>query len=246
MEVFQTIPIVIGERHQPLLLQREIGGDAVAAILHLVAHVSVSGDCQIEIAPVDAQIVAAAVEGLLNAVAHPPHRAAGDRNGSGKRPALSGFVQHQLLADRQMHPHVMGLPIQRLGGQVQIADRTGGVVEILRQNGGGKHGGQPDPLVSEHIGGAAGVQLHGDLGQLRDGRRGRIRAPAHEAPGVSVDGDETQQRIGAAGPVEGLAGIQLVLAPDGEIGIHRDQRDRRGTQFHGTHSYCKFVTCMIQ
>ena len=189
-------------------------GDALAAV-----------GGQVEIAPVDAQVVAALGEHRLLARADAQERQAIELEARSGRRLVRG-VDHQVGRGVEVDLHLVILAIGGGGGPLQIGERAREHVEIVGQRR--REEGEPDvgAGAGEFVDGAGGRNFHARLRQFGGG----LPLAAHDPVGLAVDPRIGGERVRLAGPVFDAVAVQVVgRRPDAEIGIVGHQRDRGRT-----------------
>ncbi len=173
-----------------------------------------------EVAPVDAQVVAGAIEDVLIARAYGEDfeergaRAGGDD-------ALAAIVDGDERIDVEQDGDVMTGAAGGVCRPSEIGNGAGVDVEIAG------HGRSEECELDDDAGGREGVArvsgVDGVAGLLHG--RNLFRIAAHEAVGLAVDTGDADEGLRRACPMRGVRACEGVgCGPDAEVGIVRDQR----------------------
>ncbi len=201
-----------GERAVGGELPVRVDGDGAEGVL--VAR----GD-EVQVAPVDAEVVAGAVEDALVAGAD-GEDVGGFRLVAGEEDLLAVEAGGDVRVCAEVDADVVGAAVERVGGPGDVGDGAAEEVEVVEEGRGEEGQVELDGAVAEAI---AGVGRGEGGGELLE--RGDVAGvAAHDAEGLAVDADETGELLGMAGPVAGGGLGQLVrLRPDAEVGVVRDE-----------------------
>ena len=177
-----------------------------------------AGRGQIEIAPVDGNMVAGVAEHLLLGLSDEGGLKRGKRESIAHKRGRHLAVIAQLGGGKEAKGDGMGLSVQRAQGKVHEGDRGGQGVQVIGQGRGPEGHGEFN---------ARGLQ-DADRTRCRDrqgdGAHGGAGALPEIAVFMSVNDDVAIQVLGCAGPVNGLgAGERIPGHPDGEIGVVGDE-----------------------
>ena len=177
----------------------------------------------VDVAPVDAQVVALLLEDRLVLRAD-----AQDGETALVLPRPDDFLGR--LVDRQVGAVAEidgdGVVAAVHGAHVpgQIRQRPGQHVEVVGQGRRGEREGDFDPRPLEVVDRARRPDLEADLRQ----RRRLLRLVAHEPVGLAVDANQARQCLLLARPVAGgVVGQTVGARPDAEVGVAGDERDGR-------------------
>ena len=179
------------------------------------------GDGQMEVAPVDAEVVSGAIERALFLRADVED---GEAVGLGAAPGdgLVGGVDGDAGIDIEADGDLVSDAVGRRDSPSQVGDRAREEGQILREGRGEKGEVEVESGGLEGVNGAGGVDLHGEL--LHRGEFAGIGA--HEAVGLAVDADEADEGLLGSCPVAGVFGGEGVgHRPDAEVRVVGDERD---------------------
>ena len=175
--------------------------------------------CEMEVAPIDAQIVARTIQNALILRANIQD---GEPLSAGTAPG-NRFIG-SIDRDDRIHIDEDGKIVVTLArcAHSEVSDRAGENIEILREGWREKGDGEADLASFELINGVRGCDLERGLRH-----RGHFtRISAHKAPRFAVDPGKAIEGLVAAGPVLRVLVSEFVgHGPDAEIGVVRDERD---------------------
>ena len=172
-----------------------------------------------KVTPVDAEVVAGAVEDVLVA------RADGQDVGGGSLVAgeedlLAVVAGGDVGIGGEIDADGVGLAVERTSGPGDVGDGAAEQIGVVEEAGGKEAEVKLDGAVAEAIAGVGGGDLHGELVERRHG----AGIEAHDAIGLAVDADEARELLGMAGPVTGgRVGELIGVRPDGEVGVVGDE-----------------------
>ena len=223
-------------RHVEVVARRQrSSGDKTAHGIGGDGNLRVSGvgNGEMEIAPVDAQIVARAVQNALLARARVEH---GER-GNAAPPPRHFFIA-RVYGDQRIHVDEERNVVRALAGRRkrEIRDRPRKQIEIFGKGRREKCDRQSDLRGLERVDGARGRDFKRSL---LHGRRG-ARHRAHESVRLPVNPRQARDRLRSARPVFSvLVGKTIGHGPYAEIRSVRDERNRRRPLLRGSKSGSK-------
>ena len=178
----------------------------------------------IEIAPVDAQVVAGFRQQRLLLRAEPEQVAFGEAVAA-PDDFLRQVVDCEMRRDIEVELDLMRLAVGGVELDVDDGQGTREQIEVVGQGGRGEGERQYDAGALEAGNGAGGQDIEIDLGQGGDIGVNEAEFAAEEAVGRAVNADEAAERMGRAGPMSGVVGGELVgQRPDAEVGIVNGER----------------------
>ena len=228
--------VVVGQQEEGIT--QIAYGDGAHDVGHLVLLADevvdfTLGSGEVEVAPLDAEIVSRAVQGGLVGLAHPD----GGHIGYGKDLSFGGIVpllvHDELLGGQDRGGDGVILAVHRLVGQGDIAHGAGHEGEIVGEKRGGEADGEVDLPVGEHVGGGQGGDVHRDLLHL-----GAAVADAHEELFLAVHRADTDEGVVGARPMLDGDVVEAVgHGPDREVGVNVDEGVGGSAELHGMSSF---------
>ena len=137
---------------------------------------------------------------------------------------LVGRVHRDLARGVEVDGDVVRAPVGGAGLERHVGRRPRDQLQVVRQHRREEGERQLDAGTAEDVDRAERQHGHAPLGQRRDVGR---QVP-HDPEGAAVDSHQGAHRMRRAGPVRRRSIREAIgRRPDGEVGIVRDERDRR-------------------
>ena len=176
---------------------------------------------QVEIAPVDTEVVARAVEHLLITRADVEQgEAAVLRASPGDRLVVGIDSDATVYIEQEID--LVTAAVGGLDSPCEIGDGAREQIEVLGKGGREELDSQADPASLKDVGGAGGLHVERVLLHRRDSSR----IGTHITVGDAIDSHEAGEGLLGARPVSrGIVGKMVRHRPDAEIRIVRDERN---------------------
>ena len=228
--------VVIGQEDEGIT--HRTYGDGAHDVAHLVLIADeltdfTPGGGEVEVAPLDAEIVSRAVQRGLIGLAHLD----GGHTGYGQNLPLGGIVpslvHDELLGGQDGSGDGVILAVHRLVGQGDVAHGAGQDGEIVGEQGRGEADGEADLTVGEYVGGGEGGDVHRDLLHL-----GATLTDTHEELFLAVHRADTDEGVVGARPMLDGDVVEAVgHGPNGEVGVNVDEGVGGSAELHGMSSF---------
>ena len=229
-EVFNAVDIVVSKREQRVSFRKRSLRRHKRLALDLAPAGFAVLHAEVEIAPVDARIVARVFQDRL--------RRAADLHGFDPAAAGHGLHRDRLLPRRieakflrraELRAKRVRVPVQRLRPERQIGDRAAAQQQIVGKNGRKEARRQADTMRLKNILRGKRRYFHGNLTH----RDASGLFAAHEAVLFAVDPQHAVDGVAVARPMTRCRLVECIPAgPDAEIGIDCDQGNRRCSELH--------------